>query len=129
MERLMSEKKTPVLEVGVPVLSVDNLSEAMDYYNKVLGFQTNWTWGEPPYLACMCRDRVELNLGERGKIGPLGTSKVYFRMSGVETYYDQAKNAGAKIISPLGDRPYGMKDFNLHDSSGNDLGFGESIVE
>lgn len=54
-------KKTPVLEAAVPVLSVEDLAAALEYYQRVLGFQLAWSWGEPPHLASVCRDRVEVN--------------------------------------------------------------------
>ena len=121
----MNEKKKPALKTAVPVLSVEDLGEALEYYTTVLGFQVGWTWGEPPYLASVCRDSVELNLGRKGKVGPLGPSKVYFQMCGVDAYYEQVKAAGARIMTPLEDRLYGMRDFNLQDLNGNDLDFGE----
>lgn len=125
---MMNEQNTPVLKAAVPVLSVEDVRVALEYYENVLGFQVGWTWGEPPHLASVCRDNVELNLGQKEKTGPPGASRVYFQIDGVDAYYEQAKAAGAKIITPLDDRPYGMRDFNLQDPSGTDLGFGEPTV-
>lgn len=124
----MNEKKTPVLKAAVPVLSVEDVRQALDYYKHVLGFQVVWIWGEPPHLASVCRDKVELNLGQKGKAGPLGASRVYFQMEGVNAYCKQVRTAGARIMTLLDDRPYGMRDFNIQDPSGNDLGFGEPTV-
>ena len=55
------------LWAAVPVLSVDDLPAALDEYQRVLGFAKSWVWGDPPELASVCRDRVELNLAQRGK--------------------------------------------------------------
>jgi len=115
-----------VLDSTVPVLSVDHLEKALRYYESVLGFQVAWTWGDPPHLAGVCRDRVELNLGERGKAGPTAASQVYFRMRGVDAYFEQISKAGAETRTPPGDRPYGMRDFSIRDPSGNVLDFGEA---
>lgn len=118
----------PVFKAAVPVLAVEDLGEALEYYKHVLGFQVGWTWGDPPHLASVCRDNVELNLGQKGKAGPPGASRVYFQMDGVDEYYEQVKTAGAKIMTPRDDRPDGMRDFNLQDPNGTDLGVGELTV-
>ena len=121
------EDKAAVLEAAVPVLSVSDLSEALDYYEQVLGFQVGWRWGEPPRLASVCRDRVEVNLSQSPEANP-GVSKVYFQMAGVDVYYNQITIAGAKVAVPLADRPYGMRDFRIVDPSGNELSFGEATA-
>jgi uncharacterized glyoxalase superfamily protein PhnB len=118
----------PVFEAAVPILSVEDLPAALDFYQRVLGFQTGWTWGEPTYLASICRDHVELNIGARGKAGPPGTSKAYIQMRGIDTYYEQVRAAGATIPVPLAARVYGMKDFNVRDPSGNEISFGEATA-
>ena len=116
-----------VLESVTPIFSVENLAEALAYYQRVFGFAIAWTWGEPPYLACVCRDQVEVNLGERGKAGPPGPSRAYFRMRGIDAYYEQLCAADVTVAVPIDDRPYGLRDFGVRDPSGNELDFGEVI--
>jgi uncharacterized glyoxalase superfamily protein PhnB len=122
----VSRDEAAVLESAVPILSVGDLSEALAYYEEVLGFQVGWRWGEPPHLASVCRDRVELNLSQSREATP-GVSKVYFQMAGVDAYYRRLTAAGANVAVPLGDRTYGMRDFRIVDPSGNELSFGEAI--
>ena len=66
---MMGMENTPTFEAVVPILSVNDLGGALKYYEEVLGFQLGWTWGTPPELASVGRDKVELNLGQRGKAG------------------------------------------------------------
>jgi len=122
---VMPATKAPKLEAAVPILSVGNLAEALDYYQRVLGFNVGWKWGEPPYLASVCRERVEVNLSLSSEATP-AVSKVYFQMAGIDTYYGELTRAGAQVTVPLGDRPYGMRDFRIVDPSGNELSFGEA---
>jgi uncharacterized glyoxalase superfamily protein PhnB len=123
----MPAAKVAVLEAAVPVLSVTDLPEAIDYYERVLGFRLGWKWGEPPQLASVCRDRVEVNLAQ-STAAPAAISKVYFQMAGVDAYYHQVTTAGAAVAVPLADRPYGMRDFRIVDASGNELSFGEATA-
>ena len=100
-------------------------ADALEYYQRVLGFQVAWRWGEPLRLAGVCRDRVEVNLSESPETS-LGIPKVYFPIIGVDAYYRQVSLAGAKVVTPLAQRPYGMRDFRVVDPSGNELSFGEA---
>jgi len=115
----------PELESATPIFSVDDFAGSLAYYQRVFGFAIEWTWGEPPHLAGLCRDAVEINLGLRGTAGPPGPSQAYFRMRGVDAYCDQLRAAGAQIAVAVGDRPYGLRDFSVRDPSGNRLDFGE----
>jgi uncharacterized glyoxalase superfamily protein PhnB len=120
----MTHDDSVVLQAAVPILSVRDLSEALAYYERVLGFRVGWRWGEPPSLGGVCRDRVEVNLAQSSEAN-CRTSKIYFQMSGVEAYYRGVTAAGANVAVPLAERPYGMRDFRIVDPDGNELSFGE----
>jgi len=124
----MAQDLEAVLEAAVPILSVTNLSESLDYYGRVLGFQVGWRSGDPPHLASVCRNRVELNLSKSSSEVKWHVSTVYFQVSGVDAYYNRVTTAGAKVAVPLADRPYGMRDFRIVDPSGNELSFGEATI-
>src|SRR5262245_33275551 len=115
------------LRAAVPVLSVDDLPAALAYYTRVLGFAQGWVWGDPPELASVCRDRVELNLAQRGKLGPAGAAQGYRQGLGVDRVHDELRAAGAKVRVEIADRVYGMRDFSVADESGNVLDFGEPL--
>jgi uncharacterized glyoxalase superfamily protein PhnB len=115
------------LWAAVPVLSVNDLGSALGEYQRVLGFQKNWIWGDPPELASVCRDRVELNLAQRGKLGPAGASQVYLQLVGIDRIWEELRAAGAAIAVEIADRVYGMRDFSILDASGNRLDLGEPL--
>jgi uncharacterized glyoxalase superfamily protein PhnB len=115
------------LWAAVPLLSVDDLAAALDEYQRAFGFTKSWTWGDPLELASVCRDRVELNLAQRGKVGPKGASQIYLQLVGVDRIWEEVRRAGATVTAEIGDRVYGMRDFAVRDASGNVLDFGEPI--
>ena len=127
----MQDHRPATLEGVVPILSVRNLQAAIEYYTNVLGFDVAWEWGDPPYLASVFRDQVELNLSQTEAASAVAPSRVYVQVLDVEAYYTQVTAAGAAVDVALDERPYGMKDFRILDPSGNELSFGEAseIVE
>ena len=49
-------------------------------------------------------------------------------MSGVDLYYAQITQAGARVAVPLADHAYGMKDCRILDLDNNELSFGEATA-
>jgi len=115
-----------VLESVAPILEVRDLAEALEWYQTVLGFRVEWTWGEPPNRASLSRDRTEINVASA--VGqPLRISQLYFETQRVDALFARVSQAGGNIIAPLATRPYGMRDFRVDDPSGNQLSFGEPL--
>jgi catechol 2,3-dioxygenase-like lactoylglutathione lyase family enzyme len=113
-------------ESVTPRLPVADVEAALSFYCGELGFQTGWKWGNPLTHANVCRDAISLDL----IASPSGRSAAlaYIQLSGVDAYFRELQ--GRKVeVGDLGDRPYGMRDFEIVDPSGNRLAFGEPIAE
>ena len=111
-----------------PIVAVNDLTRALDFYERVLGFKIAWQSGEPATLASVCRDGVELSLTESGFVLGGMPARMYIRIAGVEAYYNHLVTAGVEPEIPLAARPYGMRDFRIVDPSGNELSFGEPVA-
>ena len=62
-----------------------------------------WQWGEPPHMASVCRDMIEVNLCWTA-MAPPAPATVYFQMTGVDAYDDEISYAGATVTVPIADR-------------------------
>lgn len=111
-----------------PIFSVAELSTAIAFYRDTLGFDVAWVWGEPPDIAAVCRDGVEIMLTQRQGAKPAGAGHVYLGISDIDTYYAALVEAGVHVVVPIDDRPYGMRDFRVADPSGNELSMGQAIA-
>jgi uncharacterized glyoxalase superfamily protein PhnB len=114
-------------ESVAPILAVDDMHRALAFYRDLLGFNLAWCWGEPLELAGICRDAVELTLMDRPD-KPEGHARIYLRITGIDALYASLAQAGAAITVPIGDRPYGLRDFRVVDPGGNELDIGEVIA-
>jgi uncharacterized glyoxalase superfamily protein PhnB len=115
----------PELHAVSPIFQVSNLQRGIDFYTRVMGFKIGWTWGTPPDRASVCRDAVEIMLEVEREPR---TSHVYLQVREVDAYFQQVTSAGAKVVVPLADRAYGMRDGRVADPDGNHIGLGEQIT-
>lgn len=111
-----------------PILSVTELSTAIAFYRDTLGFDVAWVWGDPPDIAAVCRDGAEIMLTQRPGAKPAGAGHVYLGVSDIDAYYAALIENGVPLIVPIGDRPYGMRDFRVADPSGNELSVGQAVA-
>lgn len=117
-----SSNTKPRFEAVTPRLPTTNVEEALKFYCDKLGFQLGWKWGEPVTHANVCRDFVSLDLIAASR--ETDPALAYIQVAGVDEYYAELRQRNVDL-SELADRPYGMRDFEVVDPSGNRLAFGE----
>ena len=111
-----------------PILRVRDITRNVSYYVECLGFTLAWEWGDPPARAGLRRDDLEVHLVADARFAPTHPSYVYFVVRNVDALYTACVARGAEVVTPLDDRPFGVRDFRLVDYSGNMLGFGEPLT-
>ena len=122
-----------------PNLVVSNVEQSVAFYRDVLGFQ--FAFGvpdqEPRVFAAVVRDGLEVffNLPDasnqdypdlRGR--PIGGALTQFIEldSGIEDLF-RAVSAKARVVMPLKDQFYGMREFAIADPDGWILTFAQRI--
>ena len=108
-----------------PSLTVPDVRAAAHFYTTKLGFAPGFTWGEPPTIAGVNLDRVQVFL-EQGTPNPAGCS-VYFVVGNADELFEFQRAGGVEVVEPPGDRPYGLRDFRVRDLCGYVLSFGHYI--
>jgi catechol 2,3-dioxygenase-like lactoylglutathione lyase family enzyme len=113
----------PRFEAVTPRVPVRSVEEALTFYRDQLGFDLGWQWGVPVTHANVCRDSISLDLIS-APAARSGTAMAYIQVSGVDAYYAELHARGVSL-GDLGNRDYGMRDFEVVDPHGNRLAFGE----
>jgi predicted enzyme related to lactoylglutathione lyase len=109
-----------------------DLSKMVAFYRDVLGFSIDWD-GKPPY-AEFKHDGVRFSMYERSQLpGLLGQSPTYpaglngtFEIaidlptsSDVDHEFTRITAAGARVVYPPRDEPWGMRSTMIMDPEGN----------
>jgi len=107
------------------VLVVQDVLRSVQHYCEVLGFHTEFTYGEPTFYAGVERDGVLIHLqaaSETKRQPGHGALNVF--VTDVDALYREFQSKGARTVKEPKDYPYGMRDFDIHDLDGNQLCFG-----
>jgi catechol 2,3-dioxygenase-like lactoylglutathione lyase family enzyme len=106
-------------------LAVVDISAAVEFYTKKLGFQQAFTWGDPPTFAGMTLGKVQMFL-QKGTPDPKGCT-VYFLVGDADQFYEFHRGNGVEVAQEIGDREYGIRDYIVRDLHGYYLSFGQRL--
>ena len=111
--------------ICTPILTVRDITKAVSFYIDKLGFTLDFQWGEPLAYAGIRRDAVCIHLiHERASRQISGTGSVAITANEVDAYHALCVRAGVDVLVPPGNRPYGLRDFSVHDPDGNIINIG-----
>ena len=110
-----------------PSLHVANVAAAAEFYVQKLGFERSFIFGDPPQMAGLNLDRVQMFL-ERGTPFPQHSS-VYFVIGDADELYEFQRANGVQVTEPPADRDYGIRDYTVRDLDGHGLTFGHRLPE
>ncbi|RPJ86583.1 MAG: hypothetical protein EHM18_05465 [Acidobacteria bacterium] len=106
-------------------LYVSDVNAAVDFYTNKLGFRLGFTWGDPPGMAGVNLGEVQIFLQEGTPI-PEGCT-LNFLVGDADQLCEFHRAGGVEVVTPPGDRPYGVRDYAVKDLYGHILGFGHYI--
>jgi uncharacterized glyoxalase superfamily protein PhnB len=108
-----------------PELPAANLETALAYYEQKLGFEVAMHLHENEY-AIVERDGVAIHLfscaeSRRSKVG------VHIFTPDLDQLFAELSERGATIVQAIERKPWGNRDFRVHDDNGNELKFTEPL--
>lgn len=108
-------------------LAVSDISTAVEFYVRKLGFQKAFTWGEPPTFAGVNLGHVQIFLQKATPNPSPDASAVYFMVGDADQLYEFHRANGVEIAQAIDDRPYGIRDYVVRDLHGYYLVFGHPL--
>ncbi len=122
MERYVDATEQLVVEV-----LVRDLGRALEFY-RALGFEL---LGGPRHgFATLTWEGHQLFLDERPGLPPLTSAQANVRVmvADVDAYWERALRMGARVLSPIADRYYGLRDFTVADPDGFGVRFATRLA-
>ena len=125
-----------VTEWGViPSIRVRDMAEALAFYRGPLEFtlvsggddatNSSLERGDAHVMIETAADHFgdEYNAAIKERLGTPSGIALYIEASGLSAFQSRLEAAGARIVDPLAERPWGQEEFTVEDHEGNWLTF------
>ncbi|HMB81168.1 MAG TPA: VOC family protein [Vicinamibacterales bacterium] len=109
-------------------LAVKDLTAAIDFYVKKLGFILAFTYGEPADFAGVNLGHVQMFLQQGTPTPSPDAAAAYFLVSNADQLYEFHRANGVEIAVAIDDRPYAIRDYTVRDLDGYYLVFGQHLL-
>lgn len=113
-----------------PILFVRDVEAAAGYYARRLGFTVDFLHGEPVFYGAVSRDGIVLHLRhvDEPNFADLAAREESLILATIETddvraLFAEVEAAGADLVQPLVQQPWGGLDFQVRDPDGNRISF------
>ena len=120
------------ISAAAPQLLVDQLDEALAFYEERLGFTRDFVYSD--FYASVSRDGAVIHLKRAPKLPAERAHRragehldAYLAVAGIRELHDELVRRGTPISKPLGPRPWGTLDFYVEDPDGYILCFSEAV--
>ena len=130
MKRIAQEKPMTAEIVSIPILPVEDICEAADWYNRALALETTYLHEgadetEATNYAILQRGDliVHLILDEPPPHSEpwtkAGVGRLYLKVRDVDQLFDEVRKSGIEVTRGLQTENWGARGFDLTDPSGN----------
>jgi predicted enzyme related to lactoylglutathione lyase len=99
-----------------PELPVENVERAQQHYRDALGFEIGWLYPGGD-IGAVSRDDVSIFFRRRDR--PFEPAVHWIFAADSDATYEELRSLGARIVEPLEQKPWGMRQFTVEDIDGN----------
>ncbi|HEX3357468.1 MAG TPA: GNAT family N-acetyltransferase [Tepidisphaeraceae bacterium] len=120
-----------MLKSSEAIFAVADVTETIRFYRDILGFESEWLWGNPPTFGGVRWGSSQVMFCKQPNFtGKTEGLQHMFRVTEIRPLYEQHKKAGAPIIEDLSNKPWGLSEYVVRDPNGYYLRFaGPEVYE
>jgi ribosomal protein S18 acetylase RimI-like enzyme len=102
-----------------PILAVADVVETLRFYKEVLGFDSSWTWGEPPTFGGANWGSVSFMFSLDPELAARSHGQsLWLNAENVDELHERHVKNGAEIVLPIEDKPWGRREYTVKDPNG-----------
>jgi uncharacterized glyoxalase superfamily protein PhnB len=107
----------------IPELACEDVGAAAAWLGEAFGFGVRLRIGD---------HRIQMSVGGGAVVlvdGGPGPGRVLGRVAHVDAHHERARAAGARILAPPADHPYGERQYSVEDPAGHRWTFSQTIAD
>lgn len=117
------------IHASTAVLAAGDVGETVAWYQTVLGFTDPWLWGDPPGFGGIRWGKGQVMFIHNPQLArSVEGHQHYFNGDELDVLYEQHRAAGAPILTPIANMPWGVREYTVRDPNGYHLRFGGSAA-
>jgi uncharacterized glyoxalase superfamily protein PhnB/GNAT superfamily N-acetyltransferase len=107
------------------IFACSDIEATLAYYKDVLGFESRWTWGDPPSFGSASMGGVTIMFNLQPELAAkIRGHQHAVNVEDVDELYGLHRSKGAQVISEIEDKPWGLREYIVEDLNGYHLRFG-----
>jgi catechol 2,3-dioxygenase-like lactoylglutathione lyase family enzyme len=112
----------------IPFLACADVEAALEFYVEKLGFEKDWTRGEPPTDGGVRRGHICLYFMQNAELAArVRGSEVMLQVSPLADVYKEHLARQAPISAGITEEPWGVREYSVTDPHGYRLRFYEPL--
>jgi ribosomal protein S18 acetylase RimI-like enzyme len=109
---------------STPIFAASDIQATLQFYRDVLGFDSSWTWGDPPTFGSVSLNGNTIMFNLQPDLAKqIEGHQHWFKCEAVDDLYRLHVERGAAIVSPIEDKPWGAREYVVRDLNGYHLRF------
>jgi len=106
------------------IFASSDIEATLAYYKDVLGFESSWTWGDPPTFGSAKFGGVTIMFGLEPELAAkIRGHQHWINTANIDELYKSHLSNGAKVVSEIEDKPWGFREYVVEDLNGYHLRF------
>lgn len=106
------------------IFASSDIEATLTFYKDVLGFESTWTWGEPPTFGSASMGGVTIMFNLQPELcAKVRGHQHWVKVDDVDELYRTHLAKGAKVVEEVEDKPWGMREYVVEDLNGYYLRF------
>lgn len=120
-----SESSSLQLNGSEAIFAVADVPAAIRFYRDILGFESEWTWGDPASFGGVRWAGIHIMFCLQPELARKVEGHQHgFFLDDIDALHELHRSRGAPIIEPIDNKPWGVREYIVRDPNGYHLRFG-----
>jgi len=114
----------PAVISSTAIFASSDIQATLAYYKDVLGFESTWTWGDPPTFGSASRGGVTIMFNLQPDLAArIKGHQHWVKVDDVDELHRLHRSNGATVVQEIEDKPWGVREYVVEDLNGYHLRF------